>query len=250
MKRQLITGLLIASFGLFTLAPLPAFADAAAATSTTSATPTTTSSTPTTTSATPSTTSVTPTTTSVSTTPSVTTISYPTTTTTVSSSTLTTILIIYYAVVLVLAVFLIVCLWKVFNKAGKPGWAAIVPIYNSFTILEIGDQNGWWVLIAFIPFIGALILLVIYILAALEIAKRFGKGPLFAVFGLIIFSIIGWPMLAFGKAKYNDPSGMPQGQNPPMPPSPQTPMPPTPPTPPVAPTPPTPPAPPTTFVQG
>lgn len=93
---------------------------------------------------------------------------------------------------------------RIFVKANRKGWPAWVPIYNSWVLFEIAGKPGWWVLLNFIPFVGSLIYFVLLIIASVEIAKRFGKGTAFAIFGLIIFSIVGYIMLAFGKAEYND----------------------------------------------
>jgi hypothetical protein len=96
---------------------------------------------------------------------------------------------------------------RVFTKANKPAWAAYVPIYNGWVIFEIGGKPGWWVLAGFIPFIGGIISFVLYIIVSLEIAKRFGKSSVFGIFGLWLFSLIGYIILAFDDSKY-------QGSNP------------------------------------
>ena len=96
-------------------------------------------------------------------------------------------------------------LGMVFKKAKRPQWAAFVPIYNSWVIFEISGKPGWWSLFGLIPYVGTFVVFILYIFAALELAKRFGKSPVFAVFGLIIFSVVGYIMLAFGKAEYNAP---------------------------------------------
>jgi hypothetical protein len=85
--------------------------------------------------------------------------------------------------------------WKIFEKAGKPGWAAIVPVYNFIVMLEIIDRPIWW-----------LILLVcagpiFHIIVSLELAKSYGKGIGFAV-GMILVPFIFVPMLGFGDSKY------------------------------------------------
>lgn len=97
----------------------------------------------------------------------------------------------------------------IFTKASKPMWAAYVPIYNSWVLFEIAGKPGWWVLVNFIPLFGNIVFFVLSIIATLELAKRFGKSVLFAVLGLIFFPIIGYVMLAFGKAQYsaNEDSG-------------------------------------------
>lgn len=94
----------------------------------------------------------------------------------------------------------------IFKKAGRPMWAAYVPIYNSWVLFEIAGKPGWWVLLNFIPIVGSIVYLVLYIVVALELAKRFGKGVVFAILGLVLFPIIGVLMLAFGKSKYTAPS--------------------------------------------
>jgi hypothetical protein len=91
--------------------------------------------------------------------------------------------IVYFAVILLM----IASLWKVFVKAGKPGWAAIVPLYNIIVLIQIAGKPLWWIIIY--PFI------------VFPLATRFGKGAGFAV-GLLILAPIFWPMLAFGDAKY------------------------------------------------
>jgi hypothetical protein len=89
--------------------------------------------------------------------------------------------------------------WKIFEKAGVEGWKALIPFYNNYLFLEIGGYNGWLMLLIFVPYVGSL---VVAILMALGLAKNFGKSVLFAIFGLLIFSIVGYLMLAFGSDKY------------------------------------------------
>jgi hypothetical protein len=102
-------------------------------------------------------------------------------------------MIVYLAVVgLVLAGW-----WKVFEKAGKPGWAAIVPIYNGIVILEIAGKPLWWIVLFFIPLVNLVVLIVV----GIEIARRFGKSPPFGV-GVALLGFIFVPILGFGDAKY------------------------------------------------
>lgn len=104
-----------------------------------------------------------------------------------------------------LVVINIVALWKIFEKAGVPGWKSIVPIYNTWTLAEIAGKPGWWslvLLLAWIPVVGAIASMVVYLIIALELAKRFGKDTVFAIVGLVIFSMVGLLILAFGDAKY------------------------------------------------
>lgn len=120
-----------------------------------------------------------------------------------------------WLVLLALWVLSIVALWKVFEKAGIPGWKAIIPVYNSWLLFQMAGKPGWWALIGLagiIPILGifaGIAAFVLYIIAALELAKAFGKSQMFAVFGLVIFSIVGLFMLGFGDAKYTKPKSAP-----------------------------------------
>lgn len=92
---------------------------------------------------------------------------------------------------------MIASLWKVFTKAGEPGWAAIVPIYNTIVMLKIAGKPWWWFILMIIPLVG----IVVMIIAVVALAKNFGKGVGFAI-GLIILPFIFFPILAFSDAKY------------------------------------------------
>jgi len=98
---------------------------------------------------------------------------------------------------LAIAILMIVASWKVFVKAGRPGWAVLIPIYNTYVFLKIAGKPGWWLIWFFIPILN----LIFGIIAALAFAQRFGKGVGFAV-GLILLPIIFVPILAFGEAQY------------------------------------------------
>lgn len=104
----------------------------------------------------------------------------------------------YWLITMVLVVITLVAMWKIFVKAGKPGWAAIIPIYNIVVLMEICGRPGWWVIWYFVP----IAQLVVMIIVSLDLAKKFGKSTVFAIFGLIFFPIIGYPMLGFGKSEY------------------------------------------------
>ena len=96
-----------------------------------------------------------------------------------------------------LLIFMIAALWKVYSKAGQPGWAALIPIYNAYILLKVAGRPGWWLLLLLIPFVN----LVILIMANISLAQRFGKGGGFAV-GLIFLPILFLPILGFGSATY------------------------------------------------
>ena len=99
-----------------------------------------------------------------------------------------------------LTIFGIVVMWKVFTKAGQPGWASLIPIYNTYIMLKMAGKPGWWLLLLLIPFVN----LIFAIILIIAIAERFGKGIGFAL-GMIFLSLIFWAILAFGDAKYTPP---------------------------------------------
>ena len=98
---------------------------------------------------------------------------------------------------LAVAIFLVASLWKVFTKAGRPGWGSLIPIYNTYLMLKIAGKPGWWLILFFIPLVN----LIIGIIMMLGIAENFGKGAGFAV-GLILIPIVFIPILGFGDARY------------------------------------------------
>ena len=109
--------------------------------------------------------------------------------------------VLLYLVVIVLE---IASVWMVFQKAGQPGWASIIPIYNTIVWLRVVGRPWWWLFLFLIPGVN----LVLLIIAVLDLAKSFGKGTGFAV-GLIFLSFIFIPILAFGDARYVGPGGQP-----------------------------------------
>ena len=98
---------------------------------------------------------------------------------------------------LCLLVLEIIALWFVFEKAGEPGWAAIIPIYNILIAIKIAGKAWWWILLLLIPIAS----IVFYILILDGISKSFGKGAGFTV-GLFFLRFIFLPILGFGKAQY------------------------------------------------
>lgn len=105
---------------------------------------------------------------------------------------------------LAFVVFIIAAMWKVFEKAGQPGWAAIIPFYNLYIMTKIAGKPGWWVLMCLIPFINLIFAIWLYNM----VSKSFGKDEGFTV-GLVLLGIVFWPILGFGSAKYQGPYGDP-----------------------------------------
>lgn len=104
----------------------------------------------------------------------------------------TTMIILLGCVLVVIA-----GVWATFTKAGKPGWAAIVPIYNLIVMLQIAGKPLWWIILFLIPLVN----LIVAILVAIAIAEKFGKGAGFGI-GLAFLGFIFYPILGFGDAKY------------------------------------------------
>ena len=105
-----------------------------------------------------------------------------------------TLEMVFWAIIIVN----IVASWRLFDKAGYPGWASIVPFYNLYIMLKIADKPGWWlVVILFAPVINIVFSIIMYV----AIAQNFSKGGWFAV-GLVLLPFIFLPILAFGDARY------------------------------------------------
>lgn len=135
---------------------------------------------------------------------------YTTSTSTSSSDVSMAALLPLIFFTLALTVFMVIALWKVYEKAHKPGWAAIVPVYNSWVLFEIVGYPGWWAILSLVPFVNifpAVMMLVAYF----KLAKLFGKSDGFAVCN-ILFSYVTMPILAFGKAQFQgSATAAPQG---------------------------------------
>jgi hypothetical protein len=101
---------------------------------------------------------------------------------------------------LLIAILLIAAMWKVFTKAGQPGWACLIPIYNIYILCKIVGRPGWWVILMLIPFVN----FIIGIILCIDLAKSFGNGVGFGV-GLALLGIIFFPILGFGSSQYQGP---------------------------------------------
>ncbi len=102
---------------------------------------------------------------------------------------------------LVFGILLIAAMWRIFTKAGRPGWVALIPIYNTIVLLEIVGRPWWWLLLMLIPFVNFVVAFIIYN----DLAKSFGKGIGFML-GLVFLSFIFFPILGFGNARYLGPA--------------------------------------------
>ena len=112
--------------------------------------------------------------------------------------------IVSFVLIFAVVIFMIACLWKIFTKAGKEGWAAIIPYYNYYVILQIVGRPGWWLLLYLVPCVN----IIVHVMVTIDLAKSFGKDIGFAI-GMIILPFIFYPILAFGDATYKGPSVAP-----------------------------------------
>ena len=120
-------------------------------------------------------------------------------------------------------------LWKMFVKAGHPGWGAIIPFYNLYLLLKVARRPGWWLILFFIPLVN----IIIWLVVALDVSRNFGHGAgygiLLWIFPYIMFIVLGWgtdqyrgaqPAMAGGYGSATPPPPPPplQGGAPPAPP--------------------------------
>ncbi len=109
--------------------------------------------------------------------------------------------LIFFVVYLAVLALVIAGMWKVFTKAGKPGWAAIVPVYNFVVLLEIAGLPIWYIVLLLIPFVNFIGLPFVLTMIGINIAKAFGKSGGFAA-GLVLLAPVFYPILGFGDARY------------------------------------------------
>lgn len=101
---------------------------------------------------------------------------------------------IMWLICLAVSILMLVSMWKIFKKAGKPGWASLVPIYNIYTMCQIADKQWWYILLLCVPIANIYAMFVIYD----GIAKKLGKTSAFAI-GMMFLPMIFFPILAFSK---------------------------------------------------
>ena len=103
--------------------------------------------------------------------------------------------------IIIMVVIYIISMWKIFTKAGQPGWAAIVPIYNIIVQLNVQGRPTWWIVWYVIPFVNYVSSWVMIIFTGIDLSKRFGKSGGFAA-GIILLPFIFLPILAFNSSQY------------------------------------------------
>lgn len=109
--------------------------------------------------------------------------------------------LIFLVFMLAFLIVMIAAVWKVFEKAGQPGWAAIIPIFNLYIMLKITGRPVWWMILFFVPIVS----IIVSVITMVDMAKSFGKGVGFAI-GLLLLGFIFFPILGFGDAQYQGPA--------------------------------------------
>lgn len=108
---------------------------------------------------------------------------------------------LFLLIELAIIALVIVGFWKVFSKAGQPGWFSLIPIFNVFILLKIVGRPWWWLILLLIPIVNFIIMIVV----SIDVAKSFGKSLLFGI-GLAFLSPIFYCILGFGDAQYRGPA--------------------------------------------
>lgn len=108
---------------------------------------------------------------------------------------------VFWVVYFAFLILMIAAMWKMFTKAGQPGWAVLIPIYNVYVMCKIAGRPGWWLLLMLIPLVNLIIFIILYV----DIAKNFGSGVGFAI-GMLLLPFIFFPILGFGSAVYEGPA--------------------------------------------
>ncbi|NOK12473.1 signal peptidase I [Corallococcus exercitus] len=117
---------------------------------------------------------------------------------------------LFWIFYLVFIGLLLAGMWKTFAKAGEPGWAAIVPIYNIYVWTKIVGRPAWWLVLLLIPCVN----FIAYIILGIDMAKSFGKGVGFGVgLGLVFTMPIFYALLGFSDAQYQGPSAASGGMS-------------------------------------
>jgi len=105
--------------------------------------------------------------------------------------------LVAFVVWLVVMIAVVGGVWKAFAKAGKPGWASLVPIYNTIVLLDIVHKPIWWFLLLCIPIVNAIVAIIVIF----SVARVYGRSGLFGL-GLLVLPVVFWPILGWGSSRY------------------------------------------------
>src|SRR5688572_22834092 len=98
---------------------------------------------------------------------------------------------------LAIAILVISGMWKLFEKAGRPGWAAIIPFYNMYIVTELAGRDIIWFILLLVPCVNIVAAVMIW----MDFAKNYGKDPIWGL-GLAFLPMIFVPLLGFSNAQY------------------------------------------------
>ncbi len=112
--------------------------------------------------------------------------------------------VVFVLFFLCLVVFYVAAFWRILEKAGEPGWGALIPFYNVYLWVKVAGRPGWWVLLFFVPVVSFFVTLIL----ALDIARAFAKTGGFGI-GLFVLSFVFVPILGFGSSTYHGPHPTP-----------------------------------------
>ncbi len=121
-------------------------------------------------------------------------------------------LLIMLGIVLIVYLYYALCLGLIFQKAGRKRWPAFVPIYNLWVMFEITNFPGWISILSIVPFI-SIVAIIVKLISLYRLTRRMSKGVVFYIFGMLIFSFVGLPILAFGKSTFNNSLSNNSGDN-------------------------------------
>jgi Family of unknown function (DUF5684) len=109
--------------------------------------------------------------------------------------------LVLFLVVIALIIFYVAAFWRILEKAGVPGWGAIIPIYNIYLWCKVVGRPGWWVVLLFVPVVSVIVMLIL----SLDLSKAFAKTTGFGI-GLWLLSFIFVPILGYGASTYIGPN--------------------------------------------
>ena len=111
-----------------------------------------------------------------------------------------TTLLLVSGVSLILCILMLICNWRIFSKAGEPGWMSLIPILNVYKLFEIACGSGWKMVFMFVPFLN----FIYGIIIVNKLVKSFGYGlPVTLLY--FIATPVAMLILAFGNNEYEGP---------------------------------------------
>ena len=125
--------------------------------------------------------------------------SYSYSTSTHSNATWYEALVGWVALALLMA-FMLFVMWRIYARAGQPGWTVLVPFYNTYVLLKIVNRPGWWLALYFIPIVNFVVNIIVYY----DLAKAFGRGR-GTLLLMVFIPFVGFPVVSFSQGPYKKP---------------------------------------------